>query len=143
MWLLLIKNVVVSVNVLFFGGFLVIFFVWFCLMMNGWICRFEWLSLYNQSAPRIFQDVKSIYAFRNAIKTTENCDSSQKCQNIESGLVYKRCKHIANFRLSTTPIFIHITNIPILTNHMEALNFEAFALGAERLSTTSFILQSI
>jgi hypothetical protein len=34
---------------------------------NGWICRFEWLSLYNRSASVVFQHAGSIYAFRNEI----------------------------------------------------------------------------
>jgi hypothetical protein len=28
-------------------------------MMNGWIYRFEWLSLYNPSAPRFFSTLNS------------------------------------------------------------------------------------
>jgi hypothetical protein len=43
--------------VLFFGCFLSIFLFDFDQnpVMNGWICKFEWLSLYNPSVPEIFQ----------------------------------------------------------------------------------------
>jgi hypothetical protein len=51
----------------FFGFFF--FFGLFLLknLWNGWICRFEWLNLYNESVLKIFQHAESIYAFRNAI----------------------------------------------------------------------------
>jgi hypothetical protein len=37
------------------------------LTRNCWICIFEWLSMYNLSAPGVLQHVESIYAFKNAI----------------------------------------------------------------------------
>jgi hypothetical protein len=60
-----------SLNFLFFfGGF----FFYFAgnSVMNGWICRFECVSLYNQTVWGSFYQAESIYAFKNAIKTTED-----------------------------------------------------------------------
>jgi len=36
--------------------------------MNGWIYRFEWLSLYNPSVSGVFQQTESIYTLKKQFK---------------------------------------------------------------------------
>jgi hypothetical protein len=48
-------------KVIFFEFFLVFFFNFAQnLIMNGWICKFESLNLYNRSAAEVFQQFTSL-----------------------------------------------------------------------------------